>query len=276
MKPSISTHLFVYHKLQDDHLRMICDAGFNTVEIWGARPHIDYHDPQRVDWLGNTCARLGIEIDSFHSPLYTELKDISVRAWLNLGAQDQDERQRAVDENKKLIETCAQLGSRVMVLHHCTDRSGAESDPFFADSLAELVQAAAGRVTLGIENLVHPYSVFANLKRHTEKYTPQEVSLTLDVGHSQVNSTPQQEIADGGKRIANLHIHDNDGQRDLHHIPGDGIIDWQRVKADLENIGFDAPFTQELRDPDRESDDPQRFVQILHKAKAAYEKIFSS
>lgn len=276
MKPSISTHVFVYEKLEQDHLLMIRDAGFDTVEIWGARPHFDYTDRQRVTWLGETIARLGLAIDSFHSPLYTELKERAVRDWLNLGAADPDERHRAVEENKKLIEAAVELGGRIIVLHHCTDRSGAESEPHFADSIAELVETAAGRITLGIENLVHPYSVFANLKRHTQKYSPAEVALTLDVGHSQVNSTPSQQIADGGQRIASLHIHDNNGQRDEHLPPGDGVIDWSAVRSGLESLSFAGPFTQELRDPDRDSDDLNRFVVVLAKARAAYDKIFSS
>ena len=43
--------------------------------------------------------------------------------------------------------------------------------------------------------------------------------------------------------IVNCHLHDNSGDRDQHTIPGDGVIDWQKVK----NLLMQAPRLQVIQ-----------------------------
>ena len=48
-----------------------------------------------------------------------------------------------------------------------------------------------------------------------------------------------------GCRIEAFHVHDNDGQHDLHVAPYMGILDWNRFIKGLRDIGFDSTMSFE-------------------------------
>lgn len=50
-----------------------------------------------------------------------------------------------------------------------------------------------------------------------------------------------------GNRLRLLHIHDNDGIRDLHLPPYTGIIDWDAVSNALNEIGYEGNLTLEVK-----------------------------
>ena len=54
----VSTHLFHEHRLSRDHLVHIAAHGFDTVELFATRSHVDYHDAavldQLAEWLSDT------------------------------------------------------------------------------------------------------------------------------------------------------------------------------------------------------------------------------
>ncbi len=55
-----------------------------------------------------------------------------------------------------------------------------------------------------------------------------DISLCLDTGHLGVSGN-YEELRGYFKRTSCLHLHDNDGKRDMHLIPGDGVLplaDW--------------------------------------------------
>lgn len=73
----------------------------------------------------------------------------------------------------------------------------------------------------------------------------------LDLGHAEVTGRETQcTTADfirrlGGKRLRALHVHDSDGQSDLHTAPYIGKIDWDGVLTALKEIGYTGDFTFE-------------------------------
>jgi sugar phosphate isomerase/epimerase len=48
-----------------------------------------------------------------------------------------------------------------------------------------------------------------------------------------------------GARLAALHLHDNNGRKDSHLLPGLGTIDWQRVSARLKKTGYQGAISLE-------------------------------
>ncbi len=69
----------------------------------------------------------------------------------------------------------------------------------------------------------------------------------LDVGHSQVlgESIPGAVRMLNG-RIWNLHVEDIPGRKHYHLIPGEGTLDWQALRAALDEIHYDRFITVEL------------------------------
>ena len=73
----------------------------------------------------------------------------------------------------------------------------------------------------------------------------------LDTGHGNIfGNTPSDFITHLGKLTKHVHIHDNHGGNaeadDIHLIPGEGNIDFNKTFQDLEKIGYDGDFTLEL------------------------------
>ena len=46
---------------------------------------------------------------------------------------------------------------------------------------------------------------------------------------------------------AATHLHDNDGARDLHAVPGEGGVPWKALWRALDDAGYPGPLTFELR-----------------------------
>lgn len=75
--------------------------------------------------------------------------------------------------------------------------------------------------------------------------------MCLDTGHCAVfGESPAEAVRLIGKDILRvLHIHDNNGQGDLHWIPYTGVIDWTDFAAALQEIGFEGAASLECAVP---------------------------
>ena len=71
------------------------------------------------------------------------------------------------------------------------------------------------------------------------------VNLCLDVGHANINEGPLAYIKKFGKKIINIHFHDNNGKTDEHLDVGKGTIPWKNVVDALRAINFCGPFVSE-------------------------------
>jgi sugar phosphate isomerase/epimerase len=75
----------------------------------------------------------------------------------------------------------------------------------------------------------------------------------LDLGHCNLSGrNPVAMIRRFGSRLYHLHLHDNDGRRDLHLPPGTGSIDWPAVVRALKEVGYDRTITLEVFSRDRD------------------------
>ena len=73
----------------------------------------------------------------------------------------------------------------------------------------------------------------------------------LDTGHGNIfGNTPSDFITHLGELVQHVHIHDNHGGNseadDIHLIPGEGNIDFDKTLQDLEKICYNGDFTLEL------------------------------
>ena len=70
--------------------------------------------------------------------------------------------------------------------------------------------------------------------------------LCLDTGHElSLGLSPAEAVRLAGKDLQVLHVHDNDGNRDRHLIPGMGVADWMDFYKALNEVGFDGVFSLE-------------------------------
>ena len=71
------------------------------------------------------------------------------------------------------------------------------------------------------------------------------LNLCLDIGHANTNEGPLAYIQKFGKKIVNIHFHDNNGKTDDHLDVGKGTVPWKKVVEALKRINFIGPFVSE-------------------------------
>ena len=76
--------------------------------------------------------------------------------------------------------------------------------------------------------------------------------ICLDVGHTNVGIhkkgiTVGQVVRQYGENISCLHLHDNNGLKDQHKMPGTGDIDWKELLSALKDIGYQGVYNLEIK-----------------------------
>ena len=80
------------------------------------------------------------------------------------------------------------------------------------------------------------------------------LNLTLDLAHAQLLTEENRSyefMEQYPERIKHIHLHDNRGgdsyRDDLHLLPGEGVIDFDRIFGGLRNINYARTITLELK-----------------------------
>ncbi len=163
-------------------------------------------------------------------------------------------RQKAIDENKRIIDEAAALGAPLIVLV-CGATPGQslfESRKQIADALAALVPyAQSAGVRLGIEPLHPMYAdsrsavvTMAQTNAICEAVDHPYLGATVDVFHVWWDDQLEQQIAAAGKadRLFSYHICDWKNQpEDMLNdrgLMGEGVIDIERIGSWVEQSGF--------------------------------------
>jgi len=73
------------------------------------------------------------------------------------------------------------------------------------------------------------------------------LGLCYDSGHDYIWSPSPYKILEKYKeRLFAIHLHDNMGQNDDHLAPGEGRINWDIVRAGIENTVYPGSYTLEI------------------------------
>lgn len=83
--------------------------------------------------------------------------------------------------------------------------------------------------------------------------------ICWDFGHAHLTGLDNAcQLADLRGCVDMVHVHDNDGRRDMHAIPYTGQIDWERSMCALRGTGYDGPLNLELKGADLPADEALR------------------
>lgn len=76
------------------------------------------------------------------------------------------------------------------------------------------------------------------------------VGICLDVGHFHIKTYYEYDVVEWiyklGSRIQVLHMHDNFRTGDLHTIPYNGSMPWEKIMCALKDVGYQGNFNYEL------------------------------
>ncbi len=240
MQYGLSTHVFLQQRLHTELLGAMHRAGAEAIEIFAARHHFDYTDRSAIRdvaaWFRDTGT-----LATLHQPLYADAQwSRHVAPNLDLIDREKSRRIEAMDEVKRALESAEQIPFRSVVLH-----LGMKGDTWSSRSLEnslsaiEHVKAFAGPlgVRILLENLPNEVTSPERLLEILEVGRFDSVGVCLDIGHAHL--TDYQNPGAGidaafdllKSRIAEFHLHDNNGGRDEHLWPGAAAtgIDWQNI-----------------------------------------------
>jgi len=238
--------------------------GAEVVEIlpnWSALPSPSEVRQQALD--------RGIRIHSAHGCWGGQ----SIKALrVDLASTDPIVHQASLDDLRRCLDWIEEADGSHLVIH-----PGGLSDPLEANSrraslmagLYQLIEhARTGKVTLCLENMppgVWPGSRMSDLKSLVDEIDHPMLALAIDTGHAQMVSNPAEETRTAGDRLGTTHVHDNNGRRDTHQPPGEGVVDWFDWVEALDQVDYRGPIVLECIKDLR--DDPtkmtRRFFEIL-------------
>ena len=190
----------------------------------------------------------GLEISQTHGP------------W-RYPPRDGDEAYRAerFDKMAKSLHGTRIMGCRYMVVHPIMPfGTGADGDRerFFEinfDHYRRLSRVAEDEgVIIGLENMPMPALPLASpaeILAFVKAINSPALRVCLDTGHcTMCGVSPADAVRELGREYLRvLHVHDNDGKRDLHWTPYRGVIDWAAFSRALYDIGFDGALSLETR-----------------------------
>ncbi|MHB9023090.1 MAG: TIM barrel protein [Armatimonadota bacterium] len=246
------------------HIPLLVPAGFQAIELccYFGGNDFPWDDPAKLNEAVAVASDYGIRIFSLHA-----VGDWIVHA---------DPRRTCLmlDLAKASMDAAALVGAGVVAIHARLpwgiERPRGEE--VLRGVLAELeTHALPMPCCFGWENEAQGLTAAKHLEMLRD-YNPGAIGLLLDVGHAHLLGDLNVYLAGAGRRLCSLHIHDNDGQDDLHVLPGHGTFRWDGFVAALQATGYTGPLTLEAQEPAPRNGVPG----FLREARAAYDMLMQS
>ena len=144
------------------------------------------------------------------------------------------------------VKSCAKYGIPVVVVHVSETYTPPEISETGLLRFDRLVSfAAENGVTVAFENLRVPSYLFTVMERYKDA---KNVGFCWDTGHEACFTDGREFMPDFGERLAYTHIHDNlaEPSGDLHRIPFDGVLDYERIATHLRRREWSGDLTFEV------------------------------
>ena len=239
-------------------LRKIAELGFDSVDIvlCGYRKEPE-REREVIQTVGPTLAlvkSLGLYLNGIHVPFGHN--------W-DFSAYEEEKRQFAVNNFKEMLAVTDSYAPHCYVIHGSFEPIPPEKREAQLEalhrSLTEMV--AMTKTPIAVEDL--PRTCLFNTAKEGLGIvdTVPGARVCVDVNHFLQEDTVDAVLA-LGSRIITTHISDHDYVDERHWLPGEGKIDWMRLLAAFEKIGYDGVFNYEL------DNDPAE-------VKENYEKLFA-
>ena len=236
----------------------VAETGVTFVEL-SSRPPLS----GRITSLVSALKSVGLTATSLHGPTGIHY---------DIGNPDVVERERALELHKEGLKLGNSLGVEYYVIHPgfevYLDEIGGRWDDARKvivfqrneTALAKLWATNARSISIlgdfaecigvkialetGPTNLIS----MGETLRIVREAKSDNVGICLDTGHVNVGSLlkPHDAIKEVGGLLWVLHLHDNNGEGDLHLPPGKGDIDWAEVIRALAQVSYAGTYNIEL------------------------------
>jgi sugar phosphate isomerase/epimerase len=250
----VSTHLYHGERLQREHLMDIASRGFETVEVFATRSHVDYHDTSAIQSLARWLDEAAIQLHSVHAPIVDTLVNDKWGRAYSTATRDNSAREATLHEMDAALDIARHIPFKFFVLHlglPLAQQPGPDDNNRQAalktiEHVYERAQPLG--VTLALEVMDNPLSTTPALVDMLEHdLDGLDIGLCMDVGHAHMLGDTADAIETASEYLVTTHIHDNRRQKDEHLVPFEGSINWDATIMELEKIGYDGVLMYEVR-----------------------------
>ena len=214
----------------DEYVKKVKALGFDTVFTGVAKT---LEDQER---LANTIVSGGLVYENLHAP-FGHINDI----WF-----DTEGGEAMISELLFSVDACAAAGAPILVVHLSSGVNAPSITDIGRARFEKLVEYAAQKgVTIAFENqrklgnIAWAFDNFENCDN---------VGFCWDCGHESCFTLGREYMPIFGKKPVCTHIHDNTAvfNADLHLLPFDGKIDFDRFAEHIKKSGYQGPLTLEV------------------------------
>ena len=247
MKFGQSSFVYFNYSLKD----AICGigkAGYDSIEIWGGRPH--YYRRDLDDELHDILALLDKYEMTVPNFIPAQFRYPSILCSLN-----ENVRRDSVAYIKDTIDSAVKVNAGSVSICPGTSLHGENPDRAWnalKTSIMELADYCGNKpISILIE---HAHKWETNLiftvddaLRMIKETGSDKIGICLDTGHVHINGEDFSEaIKTACKYPLHIHIDDNNGESDEHMIPGKGTIDFRPLVSSLKDIDYQGCVSAEL------------------------------
>ncbi len=144
---------------------------------------------------------------------------------------------------KNNIDNCAKFSIPILVVH-IQVQGGTEISPVLGIKRLEYVVSYAGEkgIKIAFENINAPELLYQVMAHFPEAH----VGFCYDSGHEACHTPGVEYLPILGNRLFCTHLHDNDCVGDLHLLPFEGKMDFDRICKQLKEVNYQGNITLEL------------------------------
>lgn len=212
---------------------------------------------ERTKQIKALCRQSHVRMHSYHLPFNGERhQGFYMHA---PSSPDPLLRERTLSYSKRLIEGVSDMGIRYVVLHGSLRVLPEERQlrvDCFVEYLRRLCDFCRGfGITVAVETLLEsciggggdvPENRIAELRYIMEHTERENLGICLDNNHF-IKSDCLEFAKELGQYVVTTHFSDYDGIREQHRFPGDGITDWKKLTAVLDEKGYRGPWLFEVK-----------------------------
>jgi protein FrlC len=243
MKLGNATSVFINYSIQDA-IKMVSEAGYNGIDIWGGRPHVYRRDfsADELKSLREMVRDHGLTVCSFMPAFY--------RYPHSLSNPNPIVRADSVDYMKESMDNAVALGAELLLIvpdSNLHGQSAAESFQRMTDCIAEVVDYASQyEIKLGLE-VTEMVKNSHDAMKVIHELGSDQLGVVMDSGHINLGKEATADaIRNVGDRLLQFHVNDNDGVEQQNLIPGEGNYDFQELFSLLRESGFKGFISLEL------------------------------
>jgi len=268
MEFGISTQIHRGKAVTVDLLESIRKAGYERIELFANRPHLDFHDRVLLRSIGRWFTENALPAPSMHLP-FIENVGPKERVFISVLEPERRHREAAIDEIKRALELSDHVSLSYVVMHLGNPKDAFSPVAFeYAYAAISQIRAFAG-VDVMIENIPNEISTIDRIEEFKKVAELQGVGICYDTGHGHL-----QGITSGFEHARTTHVHDNHGEKDEHLWPFEGTLHWPRLIENLVLAKYKGPFVFETRGDElsKSSEAKDRLEELWHEAQSSVEE----